>query len=87
MTKRRPVSGKQPSSAVKPLPGELPDSEMSQLDSEKKVRSGRGAVGRKDRVMPLLPLRGEVVYPNTIVPIVINRSRWYCFGGFGNANE
>ncbi|MCY2935334.1 MAG: endopeptidase La [Planctomycetota bacterium] len=74
MTKRRPVSGKQPSPAVKPPSGELPDLEISQMDLEKKVRSGRGAVGRKDRVMPLLPLRGEVVYPNTIVPIVINRS-------------
>jgi ATP-dependent Lon protease len=35
--------------------------------------STRGS-GKKSQDLPLLPLRGEVVFPNTIVPIVINRT-------------
>lgn len=35
--------------------------------------STRGT-SKKSQDLPLLPLRGEVVFPNTIVPIVINRN-------------
>lgn len=37
-------------------------------------RPGGKRSASKSQDLPLLPLRGEVVFPNTIVPIIVNRS-------------
>ena len=74
MSKRRAVQRKNPVTEVPPESYEISDAELSFLEDLKKSRPAKAGAGRRDRVMPLLPLRGEVVYPNTIVPIVINRT-------------
>ena len=74
MSKRRAVQRKNPVTEVPPESYEISEAELSFLQELKNSRPAKAGAGRRDRVMPLLPLRGEVVYPNTIVPIVINRT-------------
>ncbi len=69
MTKRR--TAKRPIPAISENLGK--EGESSPAFSGTKETNGPGT-GKKSRELPLLPLRGEVVFPNTIVPIVINRS-------------
>jgi len=69
MTKRR--------TAKRPIPATSEDLSQA-IDPSQAFAALKGAngpgTGKKGRELPLLPLRGEVVFPNTIVPIVINRT-------------
>lgn len=49
------------------------ESESTSASFGKQAGTPRGS-GKNSRDLPLLPLRGEVVFPNTIVPVVINRA-------------
>ena len=71
MSKRRAVP---PKLALDELLNDLKNlhEEQAGLKGDSPAPKGRGP--RKAQNLPLLPLRGEVVFPNTIVPIVVNRA-------------
>lgn len=70
MSKRRAVP---PKLALDELLNDLKNMQNEQA-GPKSGRSGKGRGSQKSQSLPLLPLRGEVVFPNTIVPIVVNRA-------------
>lgn len=70
MSKRRAVP---PKFALDELLNDLKNLQEEQANP-KSGRSPKGRGSQKSQNLPLLPLRGEVVFPNTIVPIVVNRA-------------